>query len=586
MEIWFLRDMERLDSECDAIEALVETTDWLEGTKWNLEADLCVDAVIRIRDHRYEVRLTYPSLFPAVPPVVRPKETDARWSTHQYNDGTLCLEWGPDNWHPEVTGAQLLTSVFNLLDTENPPDTSHPIIAPSRHRLSIGQALRSFYGRFFWSAGVQTHLRANPKPAKGSIEFLLHSQSRSMLVFICKVQLEGTPEWEDLSIPSILREPGGSSHGTGFFCKTGMDPANLEGINTMGDLCSVLSQCGHGELLDAPRTSLSGVLLLDLNGQPHFFLSCSPDNEQVFRLGAVCSDGADTASRIPTDLEGFSNTSVAVVGLGSVGSKVALSLARTGVPRFLLVDHDIFLPENLCRHVLNWNSIGEHKVDAVAENLKLVCSHVDVEVSRLHLTGQESTAALDGVLRKLGQADLLIDATANAEAFNILAATAVTYQRPIVWMAVYAGGIGGMVARSRPGIDPDPYTMRDAYRETVTQGPPLDFVVGSGYAAERTDGETFAATDADVAVLASHTCRLALDTLVRRSSSIFPYSMYLIGLNESWIFEQPFDTRPVATDHLPKHWDQCKRPMGDGLPNALKLLSEILAEQHNEDTSD
>ena len=172
MEIWFLRDMERLDSECDAIEALVETTDWLEGTKWNLEADLCVDAVIRIRDHRYEVRLTYPSLFPAVPPVVRPKETDARWSTHQYNDGTLCLEWGPDNWHPDLTGKDILESAYKLLSIENPrASDERREIAPSRHKLSMGQELHGKYGRFLFGNELETYLQKLPAISKGTIEF-------------------------------------------------------------------------------------------------------------------------------------------------------------------------------------------------------------------------------------------------------------------------------------------------------------------------------------------------------------------------------------------------------------------------------
>jgi len=136
------------------------------------------------------------------------------------------------------------------------------------------------------------------------------------------------------------------------------------------------------------------------------------------------------------------------------------SLARTGVVEFCLVDENIFLPENICRHVLDWRNVGEHKVDALAEMLSFVAADIEVEVCHLNLTGQESTASLSGVLDRLGRCNLVVDATAVPQVFNLLAAVATTYERPLVWVEVYAGGIGGLVARSRPGLDPDPFTMR------------------------------------------------------------------------------------------------------------------------------
>ncbi|MCT4372027.1 ThiF family adenylyltransferase [Yangia mangrovi] len=40
----------------------------------------------------------------------------------------------------------------------------------------------------------------------------------------------------------------------------------------------------------------------------------------------------------------LADKSVGIVGCGSVGSKVAASLCRTGVGKFLLIDEDIFFP--------------------------------------------------------------------------------------------------------------------------------------------------------------------------------------------------------------------------------------------------
>ena len=105
------------------MENLRRSADWLVIADWNIEQDgLCVDAVIRTHGHDYEVRLLYPDLFPHALPIVRPRNAKGRWSGHQYSgeNGVLCLEYRPDNWRPEITGAQMLESAHRLLETEYP----------------------------------------------------------------------------------------------------------------------------------------------------------------------------------------------------------------------------------------------------------------------------------------------------------------------------------------------------------------------------------------------------------------------------------------------------------------------------------
>lgn len=109
MSIWFLDNLQRLAQEREAIAQLVQSADWLTGIHWSLNEGLCLDAVICAHGYDYQVRMTYPHLFPAVPPIVRPTKAQERWTGHQYGgiDGPLCLEWGPDNWQPDITGAQI-----------------------------------------------------------------------------------------------------------------------------------------------------------------------------------------------------------------------------------------------------------------------------------------------------------------------------------------------------------------------------------------------------------------------------------------------------------------------------------------------
>jgi hypothetical protein len=53
------------------------------------------------------------------------------------------------------------------------------------------------------------------------------------------------------------------------------------------------------------------------------------------------------------------------------------------------------------------------------------------------------------------------------------------------------------------------------------------------------------ADDADVAVIAAHASRMAVDVLIRPDASAFPHPGYAIGLSGEWIFGEPFDTRPI-----------------------------------------
>jgi molybdopterin/thiamine biosynthesis adenylyltransferase len=59
-----------------------------------------------------------------------------------------------------------------------------------------------------------------------------------------------------------------------------------------------------------------------------------------------------------------------MLGCGSVGSLVALELARAGVGKFVLIDNDIVEYHNICRHQCSIMDVGEYKVHAVARRIK------------------------------------------------------------------------------------------------------------------------------------------------------------------------------------------------------------------------
>lgn len=74
-----------------------------------------------------------------------------------------------------------------------------------------------------------------------------------------------------------------------------------------------------------------------------------------------------------------------IIGCGSVGSLVALELARAGVGRFFLIDMDIFSYHNICRHQCGILDVGKYKTTALRERILQVNPAAEIRVSHTRI---------------------------------------------------------------------------------------------------------------------------------------------------------------------------------------------------------
>lgn len=72
---------------------------------------------------------------------------------------------------------------------------------------------------------------------------------------------------------------------------------------------------------------------------------------------------------------------VVIIGCGSVGSLVALELARAGVGRFFLIDMDILSYHNICRHQCGILDVGKYKTTALRERILQINPSAEIHVS-------------------------------------------------------------------------------------------------------------------------------------------------------------------------------------------------------------
>lgn len=348
-------------------------------------------------------------------------------------------------------------------------------------------------------------------------------------------------------------------------------------VSTVEELLSLASRAGFDreKILESFSETIGDSIVLlvgtTLKTMRTFGIT-KGDKPSLRRYGVIRPE--KHADRLPADHAELKQSRVGIVGLGSIGSKVALSLARSGVRRFLLVDDDLLLPGNICRNELSWAGVGIHKAEAVREALSLVAPDLEIGVRIDRVTGQESAIAAAAALKDLAACDLLVDATANAEVFLRLAAVARMAKRPLCWGEVFAGGLGGLIARARPGIDRNPVAVRNAILNYLETLPPAPYRQAGGYDIE---GQVAViATDSDVTLIAGALSRFVLDTLLHAKESQYPYSVYLLGFRNEWIFSQPFDTRPITIEG--PGWDDGPSVSDEERSNAVKLFLKLATE--------
>ncbi|OGS40359.1 MAG: thiamine biosynthesis protein ThiF [Euryarchaeota archaeon RBG_13_31_8] len=102
------------------------------------------------------------------------------------------------------------------------------------------------------------------------------------------------------------------------------------------------------------------------------------------------------------------NSTVGIAGLGGLGSNAAISLARAGVGKFVLVDFDKVEEKNLDRQYYFLDQVGKLKVDATKDNIKKISTNVNVKTFNMKL--------IKGSMEKpFKDVDVVIEALDNAE---------------------------------------------------------------------------------------------------------------------------------------------------------------------------
>lgn len=109
----------------------------------------------------------------------------------------------------------------------------------------------------------------------------------------------------------------------------------------------------------------------------------------------------------------FSAGVVAICGLGGLGSNIALSLARAGVGKLILIDFDKVDVSNLHRQQYKAYQVGMYKTEALQNNLHEIAPYVTVTSYTERITKENAE-------RLLFEADIICEAFDVAEEKGML----------------------------------------------------------------------------------------------------------------------------------------------------------------------
>ncbi len=145
--------------------------------------------------------------------------------------------------------------------------------------------------------------------------------------------------------------------------------------------------------------------------------------------------GADFLARNPPALEHIAGKRVGIIGLGGLGSNIAMMLARAGLTSFRLADFDTVSVENLNRQHYFSTHVGQAKTEALASQLEDLNPGIELELWPIRIEEKNLDTFTQGCC-------VLVEAVDDA-AIKAMIYAWFTQEKRALWL-VTASGLGGL----------------------------------------------------------------------------------------------------------------------------------------------
>ena len=277
--------------------------------------------------------------------------------------------------------------------------------------------------------------------------------------------------------------------------------------------------------------------------------SVSRDRVAPAMLTILWPDDADPLAGLPPawPLADLRSASVAVVGVGSIGSAVANALAMYGIGAIFLVDDDRLLWHNLSRHQGTRADIGRYKVDAVADVMASRWPATVVEPLRLNVISDA-----DKMRPLFDHCQVIVCAADGVAPRRVVSHLARRADKTAVLACVLLDGAIGEVLRLRPW--PGYGCLLCQRQQLIEQGgidpePDLDMGYGVG-----DSHRPMTAVGSDLAIVGQCAAKLAVATVLEVAGhydQVITGEYAIVGLRRDVSAAPPYDVEPGQVRWLP-----------------------------------
>ncbi|MFX0051345.1 MAG: ThiF family adenylyltransferase, partial [Candidatus Hermodarchaeota archaeon] len=170
-----------------------------------------------------------------------------------------------------------------------------------------------------------------------------------------------------------------------------------------------------------------------------------------------------------TPLKIIGEKKVAIIGMGSGGSLLAVYLAKSGVKDFIFIDDDHLETHNIIRHICDLTQLGRFKTKAVKDFIEFRIP--DVSITTIEKKFSIHTKAdADFFLDLFKEVDLII-AVSGEHAVNF-ALNDFIYSNKLYVPIIYAGTFDGVKGGLMFKVDPrtEDYCYHCIYSDPITNG--------------------------------------------------------------------------------------------------------------------
>lgn len=476
METWWIRYPNALENEKKALDAAGYTWQMDEAAFNRGRLVLHVD--VQYGGETLKVFADYPDTYPYFQPNVTYDGKLLSRHHHPLGRNLCLLAREGEDWTPGTdTLAGLLDEQLPKLLSVNDSDASSEYVA--EHEDHIGEPVSSFLEYEHNSAIVVPDETPPSEIASGKLHVMLselppHNSLQQTNTPVRGVITRITDLKENTLVDAGTAPPSFQSKHIGYWLRLPERPT----LEAIPELATYLFEQFKERAPEAAKTLSAGkrgqLFILGFiwpderswrtTSDDWVFLRTEIKQERKksrptnFRIRPIRADwGGERAwmQRAPA-LRPLRSKRVLLIGLGAIGSPVAINLARAGIGHLDLIDHDDIQIGNTIRWALGWSYVGLSKCAALASYITAEYPYTrafgyNCRIGAPTTPNERFFSDYDLVWSQMKDADIIIDATANFRVSHFLSDLAQDMSIPYLWLTGTHGAAGGVVGRIQPG---------------------------------------------------------------------------------------------------------------------------------------